>query len=216
MTPLEISKGEVLGQNIGEIVLYQPDETIRLEVRIDGETVWLHRQQMAQLFDRDIKTIGKHVNNALKEELSDFSVVAKFATTAADGKVYQMEHYNLEMILSVGYRVKSKQGIQFRRWANRVLKEYLLKGFVLNQRVEQVENIAIETHQHVNEIEKKIDILVHYIEDVFADYNDINEDTRAQLELINTILAEIQTKYKWIDRPRNPIGFINNNRNITI
>ena len=208
MTPLEISKGEVLGQNIGEIVLYQPDETIRLEVRIDGETVWLNRQQMAQLFNRDVKTIGKHVNNALTEELSDFPVVANFATTAADGKTYQMEHYNLDMILSVGYRVKSKQGIQFRRWANRVLKEYLLKGFVLNQRVEQVGNIAIETHQRVTEIEKKIDILVRYIEDVFADYNDINEDTRSQLELINSILVDLQSKNKWIDRPRNPIGYI--------
>ena len=208
MNPLEISKDETLNLNIGEIVLYQPDETIRLEVRIDGETAWLNRQQMAQLFDRDVKTIGKHVNNALKEELLDFSVVAKFATTAADGKTYLMEHYNLDMILSVGYRVKSKQGIQFRRWANRVLKEYLLNGFVLNQRVEQVENIAIETHRRVSETERKIDILLRYIEDVFADYNDINEDTRVQLELINTILAEIQSKSKLINKPRNPIGFI--------
>jgi hypothetical protein len=92
--------------NIGEIVLYQPDNSIRLEVKLENETVWLNRQQMATLFDRDIKTIGKHVNNALTEELQEFSVVAKFATTAADGKVYQMEYYNLDMILSVGYRVK--------------------------------------------------------------------------------------------------------------
>ena len=179
------NKDESLSPHFGEIVLYQPDETIRLEVRIDGETVWLNRQQISQLFDRDIKTIGKHVNNALKEELMDFSVVAKFATTASDGKVYQIEHYNLDMIISVGYRVKSQRGIQFRRWANRVLKEYLLKGFVINQRIERVESIAIETQQRVSETNIKLELLAQYVEDVLADNNDINEDTRMQLELIN-------------------------------
>ena len=88
-----------------------------------------------KLFDRDVKTIGKHINNALKEELSeDNSVVAKFATTAADGKTYQVEYYNLDMILSVGYRVKSNKGVLFRRWANKVLKEYTIKGYAINQR----------------------------------------------------------------------------------
>jgi len=87
------------------------------------------------MFDRDIKTIGKHINNALKEELSnDNSVVAKFATTASDGKTYQVEYYNLDIILSIGYRVKSDKGIVFRRWANKVLKEYILKGYAINQR----------------------------------------------------------------------------------
>jgi hypothetical protein len=106
----------------GEIILYQPDNSIRLEVKVADETVWLNRQQMALLFDRDIKTVGKHINNALNEELQEFPVVAKFATTAADGKTYQMEYYSLDMILSVGYRVKSQRGIQFRIWSNRVLK----------------------------------------------------------------------------------------------
>lgn len=92
----------------GEIVLYQPDENIKLEVRVDAETVWLNRQQMAVLFDRDVKTIGKHVNNALAQELKGESVVANFATTASDGKTYQVDYYNLDMILSVGYRVKSQ------------------------------------------------------------------------------------------------------------
>lgn len=99
----------------GKIILYQPNDEVRLEVRLEDETVWLNRQQLAELFARDIKTIGKHVNNALKEELSGISVVAKFATTATDGKVYRMEYYNLDMILSVGYRVKSQRGIEFRR-----------------------------------------------------------------------------------------------------
>ena len=92
-------------QQTGEIILYQPNENVQLEVRLEKETVWLNRHQMALLFDRDIKTIGKHINNALREEV-DRSVVAKFATTAADGKTYQMEYYNLDMIISVGYRVK--------------------------------------------------------------------------------------------------------------
>ena len=95
---------------------------MKLEVRLNGETVWLNRQQMAVLFDRDVKTIGKHVNNVLAEELDDVPVVANFATTAADGKTYQVEYYNLDVIISVGYRVKSRRGVQFRKWANAVLK----------------------------------------------------------------------------------------------
>ena len=97
------------------------------------ETVWLNREQLAMLFDRDIKTIGKHINNALNEEL-DNSVVAKFATTAKDGKTYQVEYYNLDMIISVGYRVKSQNGVIFRKWANKVLKDYIIKGYAANQK----------------------------------------------------------------------------------
>jgi len=110
------------------------DGEIQLEVPVARETVWLTRAQLAMLFDRDVKTIGKHVNNALDEELAelsareDGSVVAKFATTATDGKVYQTEHYSIDVIISVGYRVKSRRGIEFRRWANTVLKEHLLNS----------------------------------------------------------------------------------------
>ena len=99
------------------------------------------------LFDRDIKTIGKHINNALNEELAVFSTVANFATTAADGKVYQVEYYNLDVILSVGYRVKSSRGIQFRIWANRVLKNYIMKGYAVNKRFERLENRVSKTDQ---------------------------------------------------------------------
>ena len=109
-----------------EIILYQPDSTLSLDVRVENETVWLNRNQIATLFDRDVKTIGKHINNALKEELDGLSVIAKFATTASDGKTYQVEYYNIEMITSIGYRVKSKRGVQFRVWANKILKDYLL------------------------------------------------------------------------------------------
>ena len=121
-----------MGENKGEIVLYQPEGEVRLEVRVENDTVWLNRQQLAVLFNRDIKTIGKHIANALKEECQD-SVVAKFATTADDGKTYQVEHYDLDLILSVGYRVKSANGVKFRRWANQVLKDYILKGYAVNQ-----------------------------------------------------------------------------------
>ena len=99
---------------------------MELNVSIENETVWLNRNQISELFDRDVKTNGKHINNAIKEELADFSVVAKFATTALDGKIYQVEHYNLDMIISVGYRVKSNRGVEFRKWANKVLKQYII------------------------------------------------------------------------------------------
>ena len=110
-----------------------------IEVRVEGETVWLNRLQLADLFDRDVKTIGKHISNALKEELEGIAVVAKFATTASDGKTYQVAYYNLDMIVSLGYRVKSNRGVQFRIWANKILKEYLLKGYAINSRIEQLE-----------------------------------------------------------------------------
>lgn len=146
--------------NQGEIIMYQPDESIRLEVRMEEETVWLNRQQMAMLFDRDVKTIGRHVNNALKEELSDVPVVAIFATTAKDGKTYQVEYYNLDMILSVGYRVKSKRGIEFRRWANFVLKEYLLRGYAINQRFERLEQRVTEHDAVLSEHTNKLEFFV--------------------------------------------------------
>ena len=115
-----------------EIVLFE-NQDVKLEVNMKDETVWLNANQIAKLFDRDSKTIRKHIDNALKEELDD-SVVAKFATTASDGKTYQVEYYNLDMIISVGYRVKSKNGIIFRKWANKVLKDYLLKGYAVNKK----------------------------------------------------------------------------------
>ena len=125
-----------------KIVIYKDENNaIQLDVRVDGEMIWLTRQQLATLFGRDYKTISKHINNALKEELADEVVVAKFANTtkhgAMEGKTQtrEKEYFNLEMVTSVGYRVKSKRGVQFRKWANRVLKEYLLKGYIVNERI---------------------------------------------------------------------------------
>ncbi len=124
------------------IVIYQTEDgQTSINVKMEGETVWLNANQMAELYGRDYKTIRKHINNALKEELEGESVVAKIATTKdygrRDGYTQQIivEYYNLEMITSVGFRVKSKRGVQFRKWANRILKDYLLKGYAINSQI---------------------------------------------------------------------------------
>ena len=124
-------------QKNNEIVLFETkDKEIKLSVQIENDMVWISRNQMADLFGRDVKTIGKHISNALKEELDD-STVAKIATVQKEGSrtvEREIEHYNLDMVLSVGYRVKSKRGVEFRRWANSVLKDYIVRGYALNER----------------------------------------------------------------------------------
>ena len=149
-------ESQQLAPQTGEVVLYNPDDTIRLEVRMNDETVWLNRNQIAMLFGRDVKTIGKHINNALREELQNMATVANFATVQNEGgRVVKrsVEYYNLDMVLSVGYRVKSPQGVLFRQWANKVLKEYMLRGYSINQRFERLE-------QRVTQTENKIDFFV--------------------------------------------------------
>ena len=118
----------------GEIILYTtPDGESKIEVKLEGETVWLTLDQMATLFQRNKSTISRHVKNVLESgELEERAVVANNATTATDGKTYQTAFYNLDMIISVGYRVNSYRGVQFRQWATRVLKEYMIKGFAMN------------------------------------------------------------------------------------
>ena len=116
-----------------ELVLFESqDKSISLNVPLKNDSVWLNRNQMAELFDRDVKTIGKHVNSAIREELAGLPVVAKFATTAADGKTYMVDYYDLDVIISVGYRVKSQRGVEFRKWANRVLRQYIMEGYAVN------------------------------------------------------------------------------------
>ena len=149
-------KNEMDSSPKSEIILYQPNETVSLEVRMESETVWLNRNQIAMLFGRDVKTIGKHINNALREELQNMATVANFATVQNEGgRVVKrsVEYYNLDMVLSVGYRVKSPQGVLFRQWANKVLKEYMLRGYSINQRFERLE-------QRVAQTENKIDFFV--------------------------------------------------------
>ena len=143
------------GQKRNEIILFE-NQGVKLEVNLKDETVWLNRQQLSELFEKDIKTIGKHINNALKEELKDDnSVVAKFATTALDGKIYQVEHYNLDMIISVGYRVKSNRGVEFRKWANKVLKQYIIQGYAINEkRLEALQRtVSIQTKMLASTLE---------------------------------------------------------------
>ena len=140
-----------------EIILYQSDELPeRIEVRLEDETVWLNRQQLGLLFGRDIKTIGKHINNVFSEgELSKSSTVANFATVQNEGgrKVERnLEYYSLDVIISVGYRVKSKQGTQFRIWATHVLRDYLLRGVAISQRMDRMENHYENLSKEVQEI----------------------------------------------------------------
>lgn len=123
-----------MSDNNGDIIIYQSDDGLtHIDVKIENETVWLNQSQMAELFQRDKSTISRHIKNIFDEgELDRNSVVAKNATTAADGKTYDVEYYSLDVIISVGYRVKSLRGTQFRIWANGILKEYLVKGFSMN------------------------------------------------------------------------------------
>ena len=148
-----------MNEKKNEIILFE-NQGVKLEVNLNDETVWLNRQQLAKLFDRDIKTIGKHINNALNEELKDIPTVAKFATVQKEGErdvTRDIEYYNLDMILSVGYRVKSDKGIIFRRWANKVLKEYTLKGYAVNQkRLEYLEK-TIKLIDIANRIDERLE-----------------------------------------------------------
>ena len=150
-----------------EIILYQPDDTLTLDVRVEDESVWLNRNQIAELFGRDVKTIGKHINNSLREELVGLPTVAKFATVQKEGNrmvTRYVEYYNLDVIISVGYRVKSSRGIQFRVWANKVLKDYLLRGYSINQRLMQLEDRIdrrlSEHDRHLLQLDEKVDFFV--------------------------------------------------------
>ena len=132
-----------------EIVLYQPNETIQLEVRLQDETVWLTQQQMAVLFNTSRNNITLHIGNVFKEhELDPNSVCKESLLTAADGKTYRTKYYNLDVIISVGYRVKSIAGTRFRQWATRVLNDYVLRGYAINKRFEQLEQRVSQTEEN--------------------------------------------------------------------
>lgn len=159
--------------NTGEIILYQPDSTVQLEVRLEQETVWLSQAQMAQLFQRDRTVIGRHIKNIFKEgELNPSVVCANFAHTTQHGAIQdkwqnnEIVMYNLDVIISVGYRVKSLRGTQFRIWATQTLKSYLLHGYAVTQRIERLE-------QKVEEHDQQIGFFVHAslppVEGVFYD-----------------------------------------------
>ena len=145
-----------------EIILFE-NQKVKLEVNMQDETVWLNTEQIAQLFDRDYKTIRKHINNILEEELKDEKVVAKFANTTTHGAIagkvqtHMIDYYNLDVIISVGYRVKSQNGIIFRKWANKILKDYMIKGYAVNQkRLEYLEK-TIKLIDIANRIDEKLE-----------------------------------------------------------
>lgn len=147
-----------------EIIIYRPNEAAEhIEVRLENETVWLNRQQISTLFGRDVKTIGKHISNALNEELEGIPTVANFAIVHFEGKrkvKRNIEFYNLDVVLSVGYRVKSKQGIHFRIWANRVLTNHLLEGFTINNRINQLE---LKLNKGIGKLTQRVDEIEIFI-----------------------------------------------------
>ncbi len=156
----------------GEIILYKAfDSTeFQIEVRVEDETVWLTQNQMVNLFDATKQNISLHINNIFNEgELQRNSVVKEYLTTASDGKKYKTNFYNLDVIISVGYRVKSMRGTQFRIWANKVLKEYLLKGYVVNHRIEKIEKEVYSLNKRVDEFEFQIKTNLTPSEGIFFD-----------------------------------------------
>ena len=175
--------------NTGEIVMYQPDETIRLEVRMGEETVWLTQQQMAELFDKDRTVISRHIRNIYKEEELEKGITcAKFAHMGTDGdQTYEYTAYNLDVIISVGYRVKSKRGTRFRQWANKVLKEYLLKGYVVDSRIMALERHVAEQDTQIKDLKNKVDFFVRSslppVEGIFFD----GQIFDAHVQIVNLI-----------------------------
>lgn len=155
----------------GEIILYQPDETVKLEVRMEDETVWLTQAQMVELFQRDQSVIARHINNIFKEAELEKESNMHFLHNAFSDKPINL--YSLDVIISVGYRVKSKRGTQFRQWANKVLKEYLLKGYSINQRLNDMSKELVQIKNTLSEHSEKIDFFVRTslppVEGIFYD-----------------------------------------------
>jgi len=181
-----------------DILIYQnPDGKIRLDVRLEGETVWLTLDHMAELFDRDKSTISRHIKNIFKEgELQRDSVVANFATTAADDKTYQVDYYNLDVIISVGYRVKSQQGTQFRIWATQRLKEYIVKGFALNDerfKSGQSMNYFSELQERIREIRLSERFFYQKIKDIYTTSIDYDPKGEKTVEFFKVV----QNKLLW-------------------
>ena len=180
---------------------------MKLEVRLENETVWLSIDEMSQLFGRDISVIGKHIRNIFKEgELVKDSVWAKFAYTASDGKVYQVDYYNLDVIISVGYRVKSYRGTQFRQWANNVLKNHLLKGYSVNQRLrnleERVDAKLLQHEKQLDYLTGKVDFFVRTslppVEGIFYD-GQIFDAYKFAADLIRTAKKSILLIDNYVD-----------------
>lgn len=181
-----------------EMIMYQTEDGLtKIDVQMSGETVWLSLDQMADLFQRDKSTISRHIKNVFGEgELDRNSVVAKFATTAADGKTYQVDYYNLDVIISVGYRVKSLRGTQFRIWANSVLKEYLIKGFAMNDELLKKAgggNYFDELLERIRDIRSSEKVFWRKVLDIYATSMDYDPRMEASVLFFKTV----QNKMHW-------------------
>jgi hypothetical protein len=180
-----------------EVIIYQTEDgSLQIDVQFDRDTVWLSLNQMAELFQRDKSVISRHIKNIFTEgELEENSVVAKNATTAADGKTYQVDYYNLDVIISVGYRVKSQQGTRFRIWATKRLKEYMIKGFTLDD--ERLKgnrpNYFEELMQRIRDIRTSERNFYQKVKEIFRTSVDYNEDADTTREFF----AMIQNKFHW-------------------
>lgn len=206
-----------------EIVLYQPDETIKLEVRLENETVWLTQQQMADLFETTKQNVSLHISNVFKEEeLSPTSTVKEYLTVQKEGNrtiKRTQKYYNLDVIISVGYRVKSRRGTQFRIWANKVLKDYLLKGYSINQRLIKIEN-QLENHhsillEHANKIEFFVKTSLPPVEGIFYDgqifdaykfVNDLIRSAKHRIVLIDNYIDD--SVLQMIDKRQNSVSAV--------
>ena len=173
--------------NTGEILIYQNnDGNINIDVRLEEETVWLSQAQMGMLFNKDKRTISEHISNVFKEgELNESSVVRNFRTTANDSKTYDVNHYNLDVIISVGYRVKSQQGAQFRIWATQRLKEYIVKGFALNDdrfKSGNSMNYFSELQERIREIRISERFFYQKIKDIYSTSIDYDANDRSEFK----------------------------------
>ena len=185
--------------NMGsEIIMYQTDDGLtKIETTFDGDTVWLSIDQMAELFQRDKSTISRHIKNIFSEgELTRNSVVANFATTAADGKTYQVDYYNLDVIISVGYRVKSLRGTQFRIWASSILKEYMKKGFAMNDDLLKNNGGGIyfdELLERIRDIRSSEKVFWRKVLDIYA--TSVDYDPRTEVSTL--FFKTVQNKMHW-------------------
>ena len=180
----------LLGKRKADMIIYTTEDGLtKVETTFDGDTVWLSIDQMAELFQRDKSTISRHIKNIFTEgELQRDSVVAKFATTASDGKVYNVDYYNLDAIISVGYRVKSKRGIQFRIWVTGILKEYMRKGFVLDD--DRLKNLGgggyfkelLERIRDIRDIRASEKVFYRQILESYA--TSIDYDPKAEISIV--------------------------------
>ena len=189
--------GKMSEQN-DEVLMYQTEDGItKIEVKMENETVWLSLTQMVELFQRDKSVISRHIKNVFAEgELEPEAVVANFATTASDGKTYQVDYYNLDVIISVGYRVKSHRGTQFRIWATQRLKEYIIKGFTMNDDLLKQAgggNYFKELLARIRDIRSSEKVFWRQALDIYATSIDYNP----RAEITQTFFKSVQNKMKY-------------------